>query len=898
MNNCSHAKDFSWMENGTLVKVEGEAVTVRESPSVKEEDAVIEEMTVTDNLSGVEEEIGTDTPNTNSLQISLTVSEEEVPSEQQHCKREWSPSLGQEDPQPGQIKEEPKELWIGQEREQLQGLFEDFIFTPPCVKSERQKDSLLCEPILAGFPTLRRLEISKLESFRVLFNDHLTVSAAVEVFEAIEKRIAKYEEENDLFRRLMRITPETKPCETDVPAEQQHCKRGWNSSLGQEDPEPTQIKEGQKELRIGQDEEPFFDSKDLVFPLPCVKNDCDQKDPCQKFPTLNQLKISKLRSFCVLFNAQAQAAEGVFRVVEKMLTEYQRENDWLRRMLWITPEIRLCRIDSLQISLTVSEEEVPSEQQHCKREWSPSLGQEDPQPGQIKEEPKELWIGQEREQLQGLFDTKDFIFAPPCVKSERQKDSLLSEPISAGFPTLSRLEISKLESFRVLFNDHLTVSAAVEVFGAVEKRIAKYEEENYLFRRLMRITPETKPCETDALQLFLAVSKDVPAEQQHCKRGWNSSLGQEDPEPTQIKEGQKELRIGQDEEPFFDSKDLVFPLPCVKNDCDQKDPCQKFPTLNQLKISKLRSFCVLFNAQAQAAGGVFRVVEKMLTEYQRENDWLRRMLWITPEIRLCRIEVTPEQHHCKQEWSPSLGQEDPEPTQIKEERHIGQEVEPVQQLFHDKCVKRVSYQEDQTSIMLSKNHYHDKGKMFALKADLQGRVTAPKERPIECIYCRKCYNSTSKLKAHVRLLHRGKPCPCKYCGKPFKHKGDLSKHMRSHTGEKPFSCGDCGKSFSVTKNLTRHKLIHTGEKPFHCDDCGLNFSLKRNLNRHQLIHTGEKPFKCDDCGRSFRVKESLTDHMRTHTGEKPLRCGECGNSFNYKQALKRHMLTHSRETKL
>ncbi|XP_028975447.1 zinc finger protein 519 isoform X12 [Esox lucius] len=616
MNNCSHAKDFSWMENGTLVKVEGEAVTVRESPSVKEEDAVIEEMTVTDNLSGVEEEIGTDTPNTNSLQISLTVSEEEVPSEQQHCKREWSPSLGQEDPQPGQIKEEPKELWIGQEREQLQGLFEDFIFTPPCVKSERQKDSLLCEPILAGFPTLRRLEISKLESFRVLFNDHLTVSAAVEVFEAIEKRIAKYEEENDLFRRLMRITP------------------------------------------------------------------------------------------------------------------------------------------------------------------------------------------------------------------------------------------------------------------------------------------ETKPCETDALQLFLAVSKDVPAEQQHCKRGWNSSLGQEDPEPTQIKEGQKELRIGQDEEPFFDSKDLVFPLPCVKNDCDQKDPCQKFPTLNQLKISKLRSFCVLFNAQAQAAEGVFRVVEKMLTEYQRENDWLRRMLWITPEIRLCRIEVTPEQHHCKQEWSPSLGQEDPEPTQIKEERHIGQEVEPVQQLFHDKCVKRVSYQEDQTSIMLSKNHYHDKGKMFALKADLQGRVTAPKERPIECIYCRKCYNSTSKLKAHVRLLHRGKPCPCKYCGKPFKHKGDLSKHMRSHTGEKPFSCGDCGKSFSVTKNLTRHKLIHTGEKPFHCDDCGLNFSLKRNLNRHQLIHTGEKPFKCDDCGRSFRVKESLTDHMRTHTGEKPLRCGECGNSFNYKQALKRHMLTHSRETKL
>ncbi|XP_039977893.1 zinc finger protein 599-like [Xiphias gladius] len=65
----------------------------------------------------------------------------------------------------------------------------------------------------------------------------------------------------------------------------------------------------------------------------------------------------------------------------------------------------------------ISLEEVSAEQQ----EWSPSLDQEDPpEPPHIKEEPEELWTGQEGEQLQGLeeADNTKFPFLPVPVKSE------------------------------------------------------------------------------------------------------------------------------------------------------------------------------------------------------------------------------------------------------------------------------------------------------------------------------------------------------------------------------------------------------------------------------------------------------------------------------------------------
>uniref|UniRef100_A0A4W5RNB3 C2H2-type domain-containing protein n=1 Tax=Hucho hucho TaxID=62062 RepID=A0A4W5RNB3_9TELE len=589
--------------------------------------------------------------------------------------------------------------------------------------------------------------------------------------------------------------------------------------------------------------------------------------------------MSKLQLFRVFLNERLSAAAvEIFGAVEKTVVEYQEENDRLRRLLGRTPEIPLCRIDSLQLS--VSKEEVPPEQQHCEQEWSPSLGQEDPETTQIKEEQEEVKTSQEEEQLQGFFDTKDSISTPSCVKSECDHEDPCQKAILAEYPTLSPLKTSKLQLFWVFINECLTASTAVEIFGAVEETVAEYQEENDLLRRLLRITPEIKLCRIDSLQFSLSVSEEeVPPEQQHCEQEWSPSLGQEDPEPTQIKEEQKEVRTSQKEEHLkglFDTKDSISTPSCVKSECDQEDPLWSL-TLSQTQ-----------------------------TVENRESDSkpvdLKPFGTVT-HIKGLYMPCDPLDNHNNASIHSSAVSSDPVGLDSSSplEKHCSK----------PSTTSRITHS------------CRDCGETFPLKADLQRHVTLFSKSRSECSSCQKCYNSTCKLKAHVRLCHGGKSCTCPVCGKTFKFKGELSIHMRIHTGEKPFSCGDCGKSFNRKAHLTRHKLTHTGEKPFSCGDCGKSFNRKEtltmhklthtreksfscadcgksfnqkgNLTMHKLIHTGEKPFSCGDCGKSFFQKRDLRRHILIHTGEKPFSCGDCGKSFNHKETLTMHKLTHTRE---
>ncbi|XP_045557561.1 zinc finger protein 37-like isoform X1 [Salmo salar] len=712
--------------------------------------------------------------------------------------------------------------------------------------------------------------MSKLQSFRVFLNERLT-AAAVEIFGEVEKTVVKYQEENDRLRRLLEITSEVQLCRTDslqlsvseeeVPPEQQHCEQEWSPSLGQEDPETTQIKEEQEEVRTSQEEEQLQrlqpDVIESVFTPSCVKSECDQMDPHQEailaeHPTLSPLKTSKLQSFRVLLNEclTASAAVEILGAVEETVAEYQEENDLLRRLLGRTPEIKLRRIDSLQLS--VSEEGVPPEQQ----EWSPSLGQEDPEPTQIKEEQEDVRTSQQEEQLQGLVDTKDSIFTPSCVKSECDQMDPHQEAILAEHPTLSPLKTSKLQSFRVLLNECLTASAAVEILGAVEETVAEYQEENDLLWRLLGRTPEIKLRRIDSLQLSVS-EEEVPPEQQHCEQEWSPSLGQEDPETIQIKEEQEEVRTSQQEEQLqglFVTKDSIFTLSCVKSECDQEDPLQSL-TLPQTQ-----------------------------TVENRQNG--SKPVNLTPFVTVTHIKGLnipcdpPDNQNNASSHSSAVSSDT-----------VGLNSSPPldpSPLLEKHCSKP-------STTSRRTHHCHDCGETFALKDDLQRHMTLTKKRPSECCFCSKHYNSTCKLKAHVRLCHGGKPYICPVCGKTFKYKGGLPRHMRIHKGEKPFICGDCGKSFNQKGNLTEHVLIHTGEKPFSCGDCGKSFGLKRYLTMHKLTHTGEKPFSCGDCGKSFNRKAVLTMHIRTHTGEKPFICGDCGKSFRHKGCLKIHVLTHTAE---
>ncbi|XP_070959267.1 uncharacterized protein [Oncorhynchus clarkii lewisi] len=109
-------------------------------------------------------------------------------------------------------------------------------------------------------------------------------------------------------------------------------------------------------------------------------------------------------------------------------------------------------------------------------------------------------------------------------------------------------------------------------------------------------------------------------------------------------------------------------------------------------------------AVAEISVAVDRTVVELYEEISRskeENNRLRRLLDLVfnPEIKLHRADaqqltlpiseeqVLPEQQHCEQEWSPSLIQEDPVPTQIKEEQEeqqTSQEEDQLQGLFDTK----------------------------------------------------------------------------------------------------------------------------------------------------------------------------------------------------------------------
>nr|XP_046168467.1 zinc finger protein 629-like [Oncorhynchus gorbuscha] len=377
--------------------------------------------------------------------------------------------------------------------------------------------------------------------------------------------------------------------------------------------------------------------------------------------------------------------------------------------------------------------------------------------------------------------------------------------------------MSTLQILRVFLNERLT-AAAVEIFGAVEKTVVEYQEENDRLRRLLRIAPDIKLCREESLQLSVAVTKDeVPPKQQHSEQEWRTSLQQEDREPTQIKEEQEELWTCQEEEQLQEQEDdiIVFKFPpiCVKSKCDQENTIQSFSLPQPQTVENRDSNSKPVELPHFVTVTHLEGLDIPCDPPDNQNNAYSHSSTVSSNpVGLDSSSPL--------NYNPSMREHCPKPSTTSRKTH--------------RCC--------------------DCGEIFALTVDLQGHVTLSKKRPSECRLCKIHYNSTCKLKAHIRLCHMEKPCTCPFCGKTFKLKGHLSRHMRIHTGEKPFGCGDCGKSFIQKGDLRRHALTHTGEKPFSCGECGKSFNRKGNLNLHILTHTGANVHK--ECKQNENTEEA------------------------------------------
>ncbi|KAM9511230.1 uncharacterized protein ACWYII_045783 [Salvelinus alpinus] len=351
-----------------------------------------------------------------------------------------------------------------------------------------------------------------------------------------------------------------------------------------------------------------------------------------------------------------------------------------------------------------------------------------------------------------------------------------------------------------------------------------------------------------------------------------------------------------------------------------------------------------------------------------ENDRLRRLLDLvfTRQIKshrdphqlthpISEEEVPPEQQHCEEEWSPSLVQEDPKLTQIKEEQeelrtsqeeeqlHGLGEADLIKFIFTSPCVESDCDQENpsQPSHLYQTQTVEDRERdslltytIDEIKTEPDGedyRVSEPasdsqhlsavtpdcsaapseNRKSDDEVESGGLQSGSKTLESKRKQTKKGEKRTatmlprltsssvtthyCKVCRKTFLSNGFLIYHVRkTHTEHKECQCGVCGKYLCSTESMTGHLQTHT-EENISCHVCGKCFSKNGDLKTHIRSHTGEKPYQCTQCSKCYTQKVHLKNHMRTHTGEKPFRCKECGKYFTQKNTLSNHMMIHRGE---
>ncbi|XP_045575603.1 zinc finger protein 391 [Salmo salar] len=417
------------------------------------------------------------------------------------------------------------------------------------------------------------------------------------------------------------------------------------------------------------------------------------------------------------------------------------------------------------------------------------------------------------------------------------------------------------------------ISAAVNIFGIEERWIAQYQEplaavtveimaavETTIEQELSRSKEEIERLRRLLLELgadpqqLTVPEEEVPPEEQHCEQEWSPSLGEQDPEPTQIKEEQEELRTSQEEEQLHrlesDSTDVVefiFLAPrCVEKYSDQDRERYTLPINTTEQI------------QTEPNGEDYRV-----SEPTSDSLFLSA---VNPDCSAAHSEIIV-----------SVDEDESE--------------EPVLKTLKSRRTQAEKRQRSQV--------FTEAKTTSELKEPLKSDTN---KKPFKCPVCSKRYKTLGGLKTHQRIHSTKNNHHCKKCGKSFSLLQQWKNHMQTHTEESP-TCHVCSKSFKLPNHLKTHMRCHTvapymdsGDNPYKCPLC---VSSLMSSNELKHIYLGEKPENpsclCSDCGKCFPTMKTLRDHMRTTHEERRHQCSVCGDVFMSLGSLKVHQRVHTGE---
>ncbi|XP_038826768.1 gastrula zinc finger protein XlCGF48.2-like [Salvelinus namaycush] len=347
-------------------------------------------------------------------------------------------------------------------------------------------------------------------------------------------------------------------------------------------------------------------------------------------------------------------------------------------------------------------------------------------------------------------------------------------------------KMKKLELLNIFLTERLT-TAANEIFGAVKGTIVEYQteivrskEENNHLRKLLDIAVQRVLLQKDCHTIHLTEDASSP-EQQHREQAWTPGLGQEDPEPTQIKEEQ-ELRNSPEDEQLqgLESEtkgESIYTPSFLKSNCDQDPPQPSHlpQTVNNREGDSLARTISNKHIKIENEGEGYSTLEP--------TSDLQHVFTVNSDCLAARSENSAQPNINNRIQRGLSEYEAPQPQGTYERESIGLHI-----------------------------HVRD-----------QNTTKLPQQRsPYQAQGIQRVY-------------------PCRECGKCFNFSCQLEVHMRWHSKERPFSCSVCRKSFTTISLLRRHHRIHTGEKPYRCHICGKCFNQSAHLNTHFKIHPGERP---------------------------------------------------------